>query len=329
MSDSVIESNLFLDLAPQTDAMEQDVWLGMNRTPRSLPSKYFYDATGSVLFDRICELEEYYPTRTESAILKRILPELEALFSDPLIMLEYGSGSSMKTQLLLEHVAQIRGYIPIDISREHLLATARFLATRFPDLNILPVCADYGQQILFDDDDARLGSLTDARRMVFFPGSTIGNFERASAVQFLRRIHTLLGAEGYLLIGVDLLKDVEVLRAAYNDREGVTAAFNKNILEHVNRRLGSNFDPDTFRHEAIWDEASQRIEMRLVAEREVRIELPQGSVNVENGSHIRTEYSHKYSIEGFSGLATESGFEVRNVWTDPRNWFSVQLLQAV
>lgn len=329
MSSSVREPFLFLDLAPKTDTMKEDVWAAMNESPPTLPSKYFYDARGSELFDRICDLEEYYPTRTEALILKDIIPELNALFVDPLIMVEYGSGSSTKTQLLLEHVSQIQGYVPIDISGEHLLATGRELANRFPNLAILPVCADYGQSIPLDWGHSRLGEMTHAERMVFFPGSTIGNFTRPTATQFLQRIHALLGAGGYLLIGVDLVKDEHVLRAAYNDREGITAAFNKNILLHINRRLDSNFDPDSFRHAAIWDGVHRRIEMRLVAERDTRVDLPQGSVHIADGSFIRTEYSHKYSLDGFSELAGESGFEVRNVWTDSRKWFSVQLLQAM
>lgn len=319
---------LFLDLAPETDTMGEDVWAGLNASPPWLPSKYFYDTRGSQLFDRICELDEYYPTRTEAGILKRILPELNTRFEESLIMLEYGSGSSTKTQLLLEHLNALDGYVPIDISKDHLLSTGKDLIRQFPDLNILPVCADYGQRIPFDWTSPRLGTLSSARRMVFFPGSTIGNFTRATASTFLKRMAELLGSGGYLLIGVDLVKDDQVLHAAYNDAEGVTAAFNKNILRHINRRLNTDFDLQNFEHEAIWDPVSMRIEMRLNVLQSMEVHLRQGSIVFDEGSFIRTEYSHKYQVESFAELSRESGFEVRQVWTDENEWFSVQLLQA-
>lgn len=321
--------HLFLDLAPETDTMEADVWKGLSDSPPWLPSKFFYDARGSELFDRICELDEYYPTRTETAILEGILPELNARFQEPLVMLEYGSGSSTKTRLLLEHLDALQGYVPIDISRDHLLATGEELVRRFPDLNILPVCADYGQRIPFDWESSQLGSLTSARRMVFFPGSTIGNFTRPIASAFLMRMADLLGPGGFLLIGVDLVKEERILHAAYNDAEGITAAFNQNILQHVNRRLDAGFDVQAFEHEAIWDPVERRIEMRLNAVRDSEVHLPRGSIAFDRGAFIRTEYSHKYDLEGFASLIRESGFDVRQVWTDANQWFAVHLLQAV
>jgi len=319
---------LFLDLAPATDTMKADVWQGLRESTPSLPSKYFYDEKGSALFDRICELEEYYPTRTEAGILEGMLSELDAYFDHDLIMLEYGSGSSTKTQLLLEHLAALKGYVPIDISREHLLNTGEILKERFPDLTILPVCADYGQRIPFDWDSPRLGDLQTAQRMVFFPGSTIGNFTRPTAAAFLKRMRALVGRGGHVLIGADLVKEASVLHAAYNDTRGVTAAFNRNILSHINRRLGADFDLDAFRHEAIWDADHQRIEMRLIAQRDTEVTLPQGRIRFEQGSFIRTEYSHKYELDGFAELAAEGGFDVQKVWTDANQWFSVQLLLA-
>lgn len=308
--------------------MEVDVWTGVRDHPRWLPSKYFYDARGSALFDAICELPEYYPTRTESAILQQILPELNEHLSGPTVMLEYGSGSSTKTQLLLDQLEGLSAYVPIDISRDHLLSTGQNLARRYPSLRILPVCADYGQRIPFNWEAPELANLEGASRMVFFPGSTIGNFTRPVAIDFLRRMRDLLEVGGYLLIGVDLVKDAAVLEAAYNDAAGITAAFNRNMLDHINARLGSNFQADAFEHLAVWDEVENRIEMRLIASRTMQVTLPKGSITIEKGEYIRTEYSHKYRIDDFEDLAGECGFVTEHVWTDANNWFSVQLLSA-
>ncbi len=328
MAEPTSDVELFLDIAPEADTMEADVRIGLSAKQPWLPSKYFYDARGSDLFDQICELDEYYPTRTERRILERILPELNALFPDPTVMLEYGSGSSTKTRLLLEHLGSLRGYVPIDISRDHLLSTGRALKTLFPRLSILPVCADYGQRIPFDWDAAGLGPLAQARRMVFFPGSTIGNFTRETAADFLMRMRDLVGAGGFLLIGVDLVKDESVLHAAYNDAQGVTAAFNRNILHHINDRLGSLFNPDAFRHEAIWDADHERIEMRLIANEDVTVRLGHDAYSIERDSFIRTEYSHKYRLDSFAELAGSCGFSTKHVWTDENQWFAVQLLEA-
>jgi len=320
--------DLFLDLAPLTDTMEADVWAGLSDEQPWLPSKYFYDARGSELFDTICDLPEYYPTRTESAILERILPELNERLTEPTVMLEYGSGSSTKTRLLLDQLNALQAYVPIDISREHLLSTGMELSQRYPSLRILPVCADYGQRIPFVWDAPELADLGHINRLVFFPGSTIGNFTRPVAREFLGRMRSLLGPGGFLLIGVDLVKESAILEAAYNDSQGVTAAFNRNMLTHINRRLGSDFDEEGFEHLAIWDAEAHRIEMRLIAKRDMTVTMPHGSITVNSGEHIRTEYSHKYHVADFEVLAGEAGFDVASVWTDAKRWFSVQLLQA-
>ncbi|MGB1049641.1 MAG: L-histidine N(alpha)-methyltransferase [Rhodothermales bacterium] len=329
MQDAVREFDLFLDLEPPTDTMESDVWDGLSQTQPCLPSKYFYDARGSELFDAICELPEYYPTRTERRILEDMVPELNALLTEPTILLEYGSGSSTKTQLLLNHLDALTAYVPIDISRDHLLATGFSLAERFPSIRVLPVCADYGQRIPFDWRAPELADAVGAKRMVFFPGSTIGNFTLPVAMNFLHRMRELVDEGGHVLIGVDLVKDSAVLETAYNDADGITAAFNRNMLHHINRRIGSNFRPEAFEHQAIWDSAENRIEMRLIATETMSISLPQGSVSIPKGRFIRTEYSHKYHLDGFTRLANQSGFVVDNVWTDANTWFSVQLLTAV
>jgi dimethylhistidine N-methyltransferase len=328
MHDSVSEFDLFLDLEPQTDSMEDDVWAGLQDQPRWLPSKYFYDARGSALFDQICDLPEYYPTRTEAGIIRNILPELNARLSNPTIMLEYGSGSSTKTQLLLENLGALTAYVPIDISRGHLLSTGQTLAHRYPSLRILPVCADYGQRIPFDWEAPELDELGKAACMIFFPGSTIGNFTRAVAKDFLKRMRALLDEGGYLLIGVDLVKDATILEAAYNDSAGVTAAFNRNMLDHINARIRTDFQSEAFKHLAVWDASENRIEMRLIASEAMDVSLPQGSISLEKGDYIRTEYSHKYHVDDFGDLARQCGFATEHVWTDANRWFSVQMLRA-
>ena len=328
MVDPTDTLSLFLDTNPGAGSIQDDVWEGLNDEPRWLPSKYFYDAEGSRLFDRICELDEYYPTRTETRILEQLLPDLSTILTGDIALLEYGSGSSTKTRVLLEALPGIRTYIPIDISREHLLAASADLQSRFPTLEVLPVCADYGRPIPFPWDSKEVPHLADADRMVFFPGSTIGNFTHPVARAFLRRMGELVGPGGRILIGVDLVKGVDVLHAAYNDAMGVTAEFNRNILSHINARLGSDFRPEAFKHRAFFDETNGRIEMNLIAGERMKARLPQGSVQFEEGDVIRTEYSHKYTLDGFSSLASEAGLEVEQVWTDDRNWFSVQLLIA-
>ena len=320
--------SLFLDLEPDTSTMGTDVWKSLNDEPKWLPSKYFYDARGSTLFDEICELDEYYPTRTETGILDNMMGELTRHVDDDIILLEYGSGSSLKTRMLIERLSRLKAYIPIDISRDHLLAAGARLKEQFQELRILPVCADYGQQIPFPWDDPMLGRLGPAARMVFFPGSTIGNFTRGEAVAFLRRMQSLLGRGGYLLIGVDLVKDISILEAAYNDSSGVTAAFNRNILAHINRRLGADFPVDAFDHRAFYDREHDRVEMNLVARAPMTVQLPQGSVSLSENEIIRTEYSHKYRPDMFADLAREGGFGVERVWIDDQRLFSVQLLRA-
>lgn len=320
---------LYLDCSPDTGSMTEDVREGLSASPPFLPSKYFYDARGSALFDRICELDEYYPTRTEMGILTHHFEDIDAALGGRTVLIEYGSGSSTKTRLLLENLSGLEAYVPIDISREHLIATGKQLKKDLPDLRILPVCADYGQEIPLSLQD--LNGLGDPsiRRIVFFPGSTIGNFTQDHAIAFLSRMQRLVGASGGVLIGVDLIKERSVLHAAYNDQEGVTAAFNRNILDHLNERLGSTFNPEDFEHRAFFDEAASRIEMRLVARRDSSALLPWGSFSIAENEYIRTEYSHKYSRESFERMARQAGLEVEAIWTDEKNWFSVQLLRSI
>lgn len=309
-----------VDLHPSTGNFLDEVRAGLESTPRTLPTKYLYDAKGSVLFDRITELEEYYPTRTEVSILRENIDDIVAsLENDPLIV-EFGSGNSTKTHLLLDHLPDAAGYVPVDISRDHLLDAAARLREGYPDLEILPVCADFTEPIPIPEPERRPG-----HRVVFFPGSTIGNFTREGAADFLRTVREDCGDDGGLLLGVDLKKDPSVLERAYDDSEGVTAAFNLNLLRRINRELGGTFDLDGFRHRAIWNEEQSRIEMHLESLREQTVEVAGRRYDFAKGETIHTENSHKYTVESFGEMARAAGFRQERVWTDPQGRFSVHL----
>lgn len=310
-----------LDVAPRTDTFLDEVLEGLQATRKSLPSKFFYDAEGSRLFDEITTLPEYYPTRTEIGILKQYMPEMARRIGPHALVLEYGSGSSLKTRIVLDHLDAPAGYVPIDISKEHLMQSAARLAEAYPNLTIQPVAADYTTPLELPDFGAE-------NVVVFFPGSTIGNFEPGEARAFLRRVAQIVGPGGGLLIGADLKKDRACLERAYNDAQGVTAAFNKNVLARINRELGGTFDLDRFRHRAFYNEAHGRIEMHLVSARAQRVTIGGVPITFEEGETIRTEYSHKYSLADFRALADAAGFEVTDVWVDDEQLFSVQYLVA-
>ena len=303
------------------DAQLRDELLaGLRRTQKTLPSKYFYDDAGSALFEDICTLQEYYPTRTEISILERNIRDIAAKIGSHCLLIEYGSGASVKIRLLLDHLRVIAGYVPIDISEEHLLAAAGELREEYPRLRILPVSADYTQ----DFDLPEIGFPFD-RRVVFFPGSTIGNFTPAQARDFLGHIAETAGEDGGLLIGVDLKKDARILENAYNDSRGVTADFNMNMLVRLNNEYDGDFDLDAFRHSAVYNAAAGRIEMHLVSKREQVVHVAGEQFLFRAGESILTEYSYKYTPEEFAELAAPF-FSVESVWTDPKRWFSVQYL---
>jgi dimethylhistidine N-methyltransferase len=297
--------------------------VGLLQPQKTLPCKFLYDDQGSQLFNQICDLDEYYPTRTETAILRDNIRGIAEVIGPECRLVEFGSGTSTKTRLLLEHLDDLVSYTPIDISSGQLFDSCQKLERDFPALEILPVAADY-------TDPLELPELqTPAQKVVaFFPGSTIGNFKPHEAVSFLQRIADLCGPGGGLLIGVDLSKDRRLLEAAYNDREGVTAEFNLNLLTRANRELGSDFDLGSFRHQAVYDEALGRIEMRLVSLRPQVVRLANREFFFGEDEYITTEYSYKYSLPKFTNLARRAGFEVLNVWVDGNNWFSVQYLSV-
>jgi dimethylhistidine N-methyltransferase len=311
--------------APESSSETADfyaeVMAGLTLPVKTLPCKYFYDERGSQLFDEICELDEYYPTRTEAAIMERHAKEMAALLGPDCRLVEYGSGSSTKTRILLDSAPDLAAYVPVDISRVHLHKTAEGLRRRYPQLEILPVCADYTTPFALPEP-ARSAS----RTVAYFPGSTIGNFHPRQAQFFLAQIAALCGEGGGLLIGVDLKKDPDVLHAAYNDARGVTAAFNLNVLDRINQELRGEFDLDSFAHHAFYNEELGRIEMHLVSRKDQTVGICEGAVTFSAGETIHTECSYKYSREDFASLAESAGFQVSRFWTDPSKLFSVQYL---
>ena len=318
------------DLHPPIDRFYDDVLAGLSELPRRLPPKYFYDDAGAELFDRITRLEAYYLTRTELSILRRCVPEIAAAIGPGARIVELGSGSGLKTLLLLRHLQAPASYLPVDISRNQLRQLALSLATEFPALEIQAVCADFSR-----DWSLPVTSRRAARTVAFFPGSSIGNFEPGDAVSFLARLRRLCGPGGGVLVGTDMHKERATLERAYDDPEGVTAAFNLNLLRRINRECGADFDLGAFRHRAFYDETRQRIEMRLVSRQRTLVTLPRrgnGSSPVmfefRPGDYIITEYSHKYTPASFRALAESSGWLPERVWTDERRWFSVWLLRA-
>jgi dimethylhistidine N-methyltransferase len=299
------------------DALQE----GLSRTPKRIPSKFFYDAAGSELFERITALDEYYPTRTELGILKTHAAEIAELIGPQVELVEFGAGALRKVRILLDVLKSPRAYVPVDIAGDYLMQVVRTLEGDYPDLQLNPVIADFTRPIALGPLDS--GAM---RRAGFFPGSTIGNFGRAEAVSFLRHARATLNGGG-LLIGVDLVKDPAILHAAYNDAEGVTEAFNKNLLVRANRELDADFDLGAFAHYACYNPVAQRIEMYLVSMAEQRVHIGGETVHFAQGEAIHTEDSHKYTLDGFRALAAEAGYVPRKVWTDPAELFSIQWLE--
>ena len=310
-----------LDLHPPKGDFADDVLHGLAAANKSLSPKYFYDLRGSRLFDRITELPEYYPTRTELAIMESVMPEIAEQVGPEVSVIEFGSGSGLKTRRLLAGLNDPVSYVPVEISCEHLMAAARLLAAEFPHIEVLPVCADFTQP--FDLPDPERMPL---RNLVYFPGSTIGNFSRDDALQLLKVMHAEARPGGALLIGVDLRKDPEILRRAYNDEAGVTAEFNLNLLRRINRELGADFNLDHFSHTSIWNDSKSRIEMHLISEMDQSVTVSGTTISFAAGESMLTEYSHKYDEAMFAKMAIEAWFEVQFVWKDPENLFSIQLL---
>lgn len=311
------------DLEPSVDSFLHDVLEGLAAESKRISCKYLYDTRGSQLFDAICELPEYYLTRTELAITRDRANEIAEHIGPRAALVEYGSGSSLKTRILLDHLVDPAAYVPVDISREHLSEAATRIAGAYPDLAVLPVCADFVHPF-----ELPTGTESADRIVAYFPGSTIGNFGPDEAIGMLSGIAEVVGPGGALLLGVDVFKSADILVPAYDDAAGVTNEFNMNLLVRINRELGANFDVDAFRHEAIFNEAETRMEMFLVSERDQTVSIDGIEFSFERGERIHTEYSYKYRPEDFTDIAAAAGFETDTVWTDDRGWFSVQLLVA-
>jgi dimethylhistidine N-methyltransferase len=314
-----------LDLAPSTNQVRAEAMIGLSGPQKTLPCKLFYDERGSKLFDGICELPEYYPTRTELGIMRDYSAEMALEIGPRSVVVEYGSGSSVKTRVLLDNLPDADAYVPIDISGEHLLNAARRLQDRYPDLSILPVCADYTQPLTL----ACVPKSDSSRTVAYFPGSTIGNMDPAAAIAFLRSIRATCGRDSRLLIGLDLKKDPATIHAAYNDAAGVTAAFNLNVLRRLNAECGCDFELDAFCHYAFYDPRLGRVEMHLVSTEQQEVFFPGGgSIYFDEGETIHTESCYKYTLQGFADLAAIAGYRRVNVWLDDQSMFSVQLFEG-
>ncbi len=309
---------------PDTEFLA-DVIEGLGRDEKQLPCKYFYDERGSQLFAAICETEEYYVTRTELQIMRDRVPEITTLVGPDARILEFGSGAGVKIRLLLSALDSPHSYAPVDISAEILEQSAAELQAQFPDLVIEPMCADYTKQLPRPRD---FYAADPTQRLVYFPGSTLSNFDRPDARRFLTRIAAMLGSGGRLLIGVDLVKHHEVFHAAYNDRDGVTAAFNKNLLQRINTELAGDFRLDQFDHRAIYNEAQERIEMYLVSNVEQRVSIAGCEFSFARAEMVHTENSYKYSVAGFQEMAAAAGFEAEGCWLDEDALFSVHYLRS-
>ena len=316
MEQSVAQRLTFVDFEPAPNNIYQDVVDGLSLKQKAIPPKYFYDERGSRLFDEICETQEYYPTRTEMKILSDNLAEICHYLGSDAVLIEPGSGSSQKVRLLLDQL-EPHTYMPLDISSDYLLEVSKHLVDEFPGLQVAAACVDFTQRLdLPHIPDNR-------RRVVFFPGSSIGNFEPRSAEQFLRNMACIAEKDGGLLIGVDLKKDNDVLHAAYNDKQGVTAQFNLNVLYRINSELGANFKLNQFQHHAFYNDDDGRIEVHLRSRCEQRVKISGQEFSFSPGETIHTENSYKYTVDEFSELAARAGYRLRKAWTDDQRHFAV------
>lgn len=309
-----------LDLGEVEDEFASSVIEGLSKTQKSLPCRYFYDARGSALFEDITRLPEYYPTRTEAQILRDHAGDMVATIGKDELLVEFGSGSSLKTEILLDRIGPSVAYVPIDVSEAALADAKARLARRYPMRDVRPIVADFSRTVALPKD------LASRRKTGFFPGSTIGNLSPREAEGLLKVFGRALGSASRLIIGVDLKKDPRVLIDAYSDAAGITAAFNLNLLRRINRELGANFEERGFRHEAIYDPLKGRIEMHLVSLREQQVDVCDRTFRFRMNESIHTENSYKYTIEQFREVARASGWQPNRVWTDTKQQFSVHEL---
>ena len=308
------------NLSKEDEAFGAAIISGLSGPEKTLPCRYLYDERGSDLFEQITDLPEYYPTRTETAILEAHCAEMVKGVDGGHVLVEFGSGSSRKTEILLDAVPELRAYLPIDVSKSALDEARKRLEDRFPHLDIRPILGDFSRPLALPRD------LRFCRRIGFFPGSTIGNLVRSEAIALLDSFRQILALGSRLIVGVDLVKSEDTLRRAYNDSAGVTAAFNLNLLSRINGVFGPVFDLDSFRHEARFNREESRIEMHLVSEHDQSVELLGEQFSFRRGETIHTENSHKYTVPRFQALAKSAGWTPRRVWTDSDGLFSVHEL---
>ena len=312
----------FYDFHPKPSDFYSEVTTGLLKTPKAIPPKFFYDELGSRLFEQICETPEYYPTRTEQKILSDHAEEIATVIGKHAYVIEPGSGSCEKIKLLLDTLRP-EAYVPMDISKDFLQASAQAISDEYPWLDVHATCIDFTQPLDLPFCPA------DARKLAFFPGSSIGNFEPNHAINFMAQLARTVGRGGGLLIGVDLKKDPMILDHAYNDRDGVTAAFNLNLLNRINHELAAEFDLDLFSHQAFYNTAIGRVEMHLVSQTKQHVPVADSIVEFAAGESIHTESSYKYSVAEFQRLARAAGFMPVYVWTDVDNLFSVHYVEVV
>jgi dimethylhistidine N-methyltransferase len=303
---------------------EADVLEGLRTIPKSMPAKYFYDAAGSQLFERITELPEYYPTRCEISILRDRGADIAKLIPSGAALVEFGSGSSKKARILLSVAPKLAAYVPVDICGEMIEQEAAELRADFPALKVLPVTADICKPFELPEEAKQA-----AVRIGFFPGSTIGNFEPHEASAFLRNAANILGPGCSLIVGADLIKSADVLNAAYNDAQGVTAQFNLNLLTRINRELGGTFQLSTFEHHAFYNRERHRIEMHLASLKRQKVRVAGETIEFRAGETIHTENSYKYSVESLAALARGVGWLPLGAWTDTRKFFSIQAFKLI
>lgn len=303
--------------------ISSELFNGLMSKQKSIPSKYFYDTKGSQLFDKICELKEYYPTRTELKILEDNINEISEFFNQGSILVEFGSGSSLKTRILLRNLKNLLGYVPIDISANYLIDTVSNLKNEFPHLVIKPLVADYTKKLIFPKF---LNS--SEQKIVFFPGSTLGNFTRSDSRKFLETIRSELKNDDGFLLGIDLIKNKRIIELAYNDKKGITAEFNLNILSHLNKLYSANFDLNNYTHCATYNEIENRIEMYLVSKTNQEVQLGNHTISISEGEKILTEYSHKFNNDIVNWLCKDI-FKISKIWKDDLNYFGMYFLSPI
>lgn len=324
LSSNRAEQDYFIETRGSANSIVDEIFLkdvleGLNKSQKTLPCKYFYDETGSQLFEDICQLDEYYITRTELKLLEDIKLELAEHIGKDAVIIEPGAGAGKKIQILLHALKSPQTYVPMDISKDFLFYSANVIQNKFPDIEVSPIQGDFTQPIKWLDKKSD-------NRIVFFPGSTIGNFEPELAVDFLKNMKNLMGKMGAIIIGVDRIKDRQALINAYDDSLGITATFNKNLLSRINQELNGNFKLEKFEHEAIFNENSSRIEMHLISKEKQSVMINGKVIRFEKNETIHTENSHKYSNESFLQLVSQAGMKSIKNWSDKRDFLSIYYL---